>query len=75
MISVRACARGLNLVVLLWCVSELIDLSSLGERASPFIDEGDGFTRESERKRECVLPSLVAHTVGYKTVYRRPQYC
>ena len=51
-------------MVLLWCVSELIDLSSLGERASPFIDEGDGFTSERERVR--MLLSLVAHAVGYK---------
>ena len=44
-LSVRACARGLNLVVLLLCTSEL-DRSNesilLGESASPFIDEGDG---------------------------------
>ena len=31
----------------------------VGESASPFIDEGDGFT--SERARVHVLPSLVAH--------------
>ena len=48
-------------------------LFSLGEGASPFIDEGDGLT--SERKRVCVLLSLVAHAVGYKTVCQRPQYC
>ena len=46
-----------------------------GESASPFIDEGDGFTRESVRERVCVLPSLVAHVVGYKVVCRHPQYC
>ena len=35
----------------------------MGESASPFIDEGDGLTRE----RECVcMLSLVAHAVGYK---------
>ena len=44
------------------------DCLSFGESASPFIDEGDGFTRESVRERVCVLPSLVAHTVGYKAV-------
>ena len=46
----------------------------LGESASPFIGEGDGLTsvRECETKRVCVLPSLVAHAVGYKTVCRRP---
>ena len=35
-----------------------------GETASPFIDEGDGLTRERERVR--MLLSLVAHAVGYK---------
>ena len=45
----------------------------LGESISPFIGEGDGLT--SDRERVCVLPSLVAHTVGYKMVCRRPQYC
>ena len=48
----------------------------LGECASPFIGEGNGLTSlERERKRVCVLPSLVAHAVGYKVVCRRPQYC
>ena len=42
-----------------------------GESASPFIGKWDGLTREYV----CVLPSLVAHAVGYKTVYRRSQYC
>ena len=46
--------------------------SVLGESASPFIGEGDGLT--SERKRVCVLPSLVAHAIGYKVVCRRPQH-
>ena len=35
----------------------LIDLNQLipvGESASPFIDEGDGLTRESVRERVCV---------------------
>ena len=49
--------------------------SPFRESVSPFIDEGDGFTRESERKRVCVFSSLVAHAVGYKIVCRRPQYC
>jgi len=43
----------------------------LGESASPFIDEGDDLTSE----RECVLPSLIAHAVGYKMVCRCPQHC
>ena len=40
----------------------------LGESSSPFIVEGDGLT--SQRKREWirVLPSLVAHAIGYETV-------
>ena len=37
---------------------------SLGEGASPFIDEGDGLTGERESVR--MLLSLVAHTDGYK---------
>ena len=49
-----------------------IDRSPFGESASPFIDEGDGFTRDGVRERVCVLPSLVAHAVGYKAVCRRP---
>ena len=42
----------------------------LGESASPFIGEGDGLTSQRERERECihVLPSLVAHAVGYEMV-------
>ena len=38
------------------------------ESSSPFIVEGDGLT--SQRERECirVLPSLVAHAVGYEMV-------
>ena len=54
MLCVRACARGLNLVVLLLCSSKLIDLNQLscvGASASPFIDEGDGLTSERERVR------------------------
>ena len=69
MLSVRACARGLNLVVLLLCPSKL-DRSNvsilLGESVSPFIDEGDGLT--SERKRVRMLLSLVAHVGGYKMI-------
>ena len=37
---------------------------SLGEGASPFIDEGDGLIGERERVR--MLLSLVAHAGGYK---------
>ena len=39
-----------------------------GESVSPFIVKGDGLI--SRRKREWirVLPSLVAHAVGYETV-------
>ena len=37
---------------------------SVGGSASPFIDEGDGFTSERERVR--ILSSLVAHTSGYQ---------
>ena len=66
MLSVRACACGLNLVVLLLCISELIDLPLLEESSSPFIDEGDGLTSERERVR--MLLSLVAHAGGYKTM-------
>ena len=54
-------------MVLLLCASELIDLmnlSLLGESASPFIDEGDGLI--SERKRVRMLLSLVAHIGVYK---------
>ena len=36
----------------------------LGESASPFIDEGDGFISERERVR--MLLSLVAHADGYR---------
>jgi hypothetical protein len=53
-LSVRACAHGLNLVVLLLCISELDRSEStylLGESASPFIDKGDGLTSERERVR------------------------
>ena len=50
-------------MVLLWCVSELRDLS-VGRERIPFIDKGDGLTSERERVR--MLLSLVAHAVGYK---------
>jgi hypothetical protein len=53
-LSVRACAHGLNLVVLLLCICELDRSEStylLGESASPFIDKGDGLTSERERVR------------------------
>ena len=39
-------------------------LSYIGGSASPFIDEGDGFT--SERVRVHMLLSFVAHVGGYK---------
>ena len=54
MLSVRVCACGLNLVVLMLCTSELDRSEStnlLEESASPFIDEGDGLTSERERVR------------------------
>ena len=35
----------------------------MGESAFPFIDEGDGLTRE----RVCML-SLVAYAIGYKMI-------
>ena len=38
----------------------------MGERASPFIDEGDDLTSERERVR--MLLSLVAHAGGYRTM-------
>ena len=41
-----------------------LEFPMLGESASPFIDEGDGFT--SERERVHKLLSLVAHAVRYK---------
>ena len=41
------------------------DSPSLGESASPFIDEGDGLTSERESVR---MLSLVAHAVGYKMI-------
>ena len=52
-LSVLACARGLNLVVLLLSASELDRSICLGESASPFIDEGDGLTSEMERVYVC----------------------
>ena len=68
-LSVRACARGLNLVVLLLCSSELdrsngSNGSVCWTSASLFIDEGDGLTSERERVR--MLLSLVAHAGGYR---------
>ena len=67
MLCVRACAQGLNLVVLLLCTSELDRSKStylLEESVSPFIDEGDGLTSERERVR--MLLSLVAHIGRYR---------
>ena len=50
----------MNLVDLM----NLKGLSYVGGSASPFIDEGDGFT--SERVRVRMLLSFVAHAGGYK---------
>ena len=47
--------------------------SFVGGSASPFIDEGDGFTGERERVR--MLLSLVAHADEDSDDGRRPQYC
>ena len=44
------------------CIDLLTDC--VGGSASPFIDEGDGFT--SERGRVRMLLSLVTHADGYK---------
>ena len=51
---------------------EEVDLL-VGGSASPFIDEGDGFTGERERVR--MLLSLVAHADEDSDDDRRPQYC
>ena len=54
-------------MVLLLCTSKLDRSEStylLEESASPFIDEGDGFTSERERVR--MLLCLAAHAGGYK---------
>ena len=45
---------------------------SVGGSASPFIEEGDGFTGERERVR--MLLSLVAHADEDSDDGRRPQY-
>ena len=45
----------------------------VGGSASPFIDEGDGFT--GERGRVRMLLSLVAHADEDSDDGRRPQYC
>ena len=77
MLSVRACAQGLNLVVLLLCTSELERSNEseptylLEESASPFIDEGDGLTRERESTyatKSCCPRRRVQND------YRRPQH-
>ena len=47
--------------------------SFIGGSASPFIDEGDGFTGEWERV--WMLLSLVAHVDEDSDDGRRPQYC
>ena len=46
--------------------------SFIGGSASPFIDEGDGFTGERERVR--MFLSLVAHAVEDSDDGRRLQY-
>ena len=45
----------------------------VGGSASPFIDEGDGFT--GERERVWMFLSLVAHADKGSDDGRRPQYC
>ena len=57
-VATQLCARG-SIVV---CSID----PPFEESASPFMDEGDGLTRE----RECVrmLLSLVAHAVGCKMI-------
>ena len=45
----------------------------VGGSASPFIDEGDGFTGERERVR--MFLSLVAHADEGSDDGRHPQYC
>ena len=47
--------------------------SSVGGSASPFIEEGDGFTSEGERLR--MFLSLVAYVDEDSDDGRRPQYC
>ena len=53
-----------------FCGCELVNLidldflSFLGERASPFIGEGDGLTSERERVR--MLLNLVVHASRYR---------
>ena len=48
-------------------------ISLVGGSASPFIDEGDGFT--GERGRVRMLLSLVAHADEDSDDARRPQCC
>ena len=52
-LSVRACARGLNLVVLVVVCEWTNRFLFFGESTSPFIDEGDGFTSERGRVYVC----------------------
>ena len=44
----------------------MIDRPLLGESTSPFIDEGDDLTSDTERERVRMLLSFVAHAVGYE---------
>ena len=56
--------------------SSCVRIVLIGRERIPFYrGRGRLYKRECERKRVCVLPSLVAHAVGYKTVCRRPQHC
>ena len=53
------CAKYLSMcfvgiVQIIGCSIRCQSIVFFGESASPFIDEGDGFTRESVRERECV---------------------
>ena len=66
------------MVVTYWTnESKGTELESIGPpiegSASPFIDEGDGFTGERERVR--MLLSLVAHVDEDSDDGRHPQYC
>ena len=62
----RACRLcSYRALELLSCLAVVL----LGESVSPFIDEEDGLTsqKRKERERVHVLPSIVAHAVGYST--------
>ena len=64
----RACRLcSYRVLELLSCRVDQSSLGLLGENSSPFIVEGDGFTSQRKRESVCIhmLPSLVAHTIGY----------